>query len=51
VDAGDGRFVSATCKVENLQHVLMVLPKKTGDAGPDGKVRACVRVCTWGGGG
>ena len=33
----DGRFISATCTVENAQHALLVLPRKTGNAGPDGK--------------
>lgn len=32
-----GRFISAACCVQGVQHSLLVLPKRTGNAGPDGK--------------
>ena len=37
VKVGEGRFVSAACSVQGVQHSLLVLPRRTGNAGPDGK--------------
>jgi hypothetical protein len=37
VKVGEGRYVSAACSVQGVQHALLVLPKRTGNAGPDGK--------------
>lgn len=37
VGGESGRFVSAACSVQGVQHSLLVLPKRTGNAGPDGK--------------
>lgn len=37
VKVGEGRYVSAACSVQGVQHSLLVLPKRTGNAGPDGK--------------
>ena len=37
VAAEEGRFVSAACCVHGVQNSLLVLPKRTGNAGPDGK--------------
>ncbi|GAB5035819.1 dna polymerase alpha catalytic [Nannochloropsis oceanica] len=33
----EGNFVSAACCVHGMQNSLLVLPKRTGNAGPDGK--------------